>query len=315
MPFSVTASLFSGAVTIASAPPFKQSWVAMRTYSTAARHSARPVGRRRNRRTRTAPRHRADERARAARQWRARPFRGPVRRPPRSHDARPDSAGSARAFSTTSGPIPAGSPMVRAITGKSFGMEIIRYVDQIVWRAESAGFGDTGNPSKTPPWRAPIGMPGANSRRNSIARAPKARHTSAAVSPPESTKAAGRQFEEARQAFASRFVHGECAKERARAERQRAHPRSSTWRVPARRRAGEQARSCACVTGWSEPMQKRTGPAAGGRNSGADGGPTECGSQGGWPTPPTQPRGCAAARRGALWRCAQGRPRRWRRRK
>src|SRR4051812_20654261 len=62
--------------------------------------------------------------------------------PTTSQRARSARAGSASALRTTSGPMPAGSPMVRAMRGRSSCMEFVRYSNQIIGTAETAGFGD-----------------------------------------------------------------------------------------------------------------------------------------------------------------------------
>src|SRR5690348_3858271 len=65
--------------------------------------------------------------------------------PTTSQSATAASSGSARAFNTTSGPMPAGSPMVKAITGSSSGMKVVRDSNQVVRGAKAAGLGEDGS--------------------------------------------------------------------------------------------------------------------------------------------------------------------------
>src|SRR5260370_8674807 len=143
-PESVTASLFTGAVTMASASPRRHISVAIRTYSTAAtpqRASSRP-----NENSSTPASARASRSsARSAIPVIRLAISSTAASPTTIHRAIGASCGSATACSAISGPTPAGSPVVNAMTGKfsivSSGMKEIRYLNQRIAIAETAGLG------------------------------------------------------------------------------------------------------------------------------------------------------------------------------
>src|SRR5260370_17945815 len=143
-PESVTASLFTGAVTMASASPRRHISVAIRTYSTAAtpqRASSRP-----NENSSIPASARASRSsARSAIPVIRLAISSTAASPTTIHRAIGASCGSATACSAISGPTPAGSPVVNAMTGKfsivSWGMKEIRYLNQRIAIAETAGLG------------------------------------------------------------------------------------------------------------------------------------------------------------------------------
>ena len=143
-PESVTASLFTGAVTMASASPRRHISVAIRTYSTAAtpqRASSRP-----NENSAIPSSARASRSsARSAIPVIRLAISSTAASPTTIQRASGASCGSATACSTISGPTPAGSPMVNAMTGRfsivSSGMKEIRYLNQRIAIAETAGLG------------------------------------------------------------------------------------------------------------------------------------------------------------------------------
>src|ERR1035437_1409350 len=148
-PESVTASLFTGAVTMASASPERHIPVAIRTYSTAAtpqRASSRPNE------NSSIP---ASARASRSSAWSLIPvIRWAISRtapsPTTIQRASGASSGSATACSTISGPIPAGSPMVKTIVGRlsmvASGIEKLRYLYQGVATPEPTGLGRDRDP-------------------------------------------------------------------------------------------------------------------------------------------------------------------------
>ena len=85
-------------------------------------------------------------------------------------------ARSRKAFSTISGPTPAGSPMVSPRMGlvMALGHDRFGEADQEVWRAEAAGFGDHVSSSQRPPAIRACGTPGISSPVTSSDAAPSA---------------------------------------------------------------------------------------------------------------------------------------------